>query len=283
MPRRRTGPTSINERIVVQLLRQLRERANLTPQEASRALPKSGSQRVWRLETGRVAPQPRVVEQLLALYGASEDETADCLTRLQAARRRPWWDEYKDVLADQLIGRLDLESEAELIRIYAPGHWPELLATPDLIQATLAHTYPHDPPHLIARRVDLHLRRIEVALQRATPVRIWAVIEEAVLHREIASPAVMRKQIRHLERLREERTVTVQILPCTRSSEIQLSGSMQLVRCDHHLVPDTLIYRTPVGVSITQEPQQVESGRLLFEQAAVHAHRPTDPLPPTRH
>jgi hypothetical protein len=265
------------------MLTDLRERAGLSSQEAARRIPGAGLQRVWRMETGRVAPQRQLVESLLDLYGASDSEATECLARLEIAQQPPWWNAYADVLTEALIGRLDLESEASLIRIYAPGRWPELLATPDLIRATLAEDHPRDPPRVIERRVELHLRRIEMSLCRKPPVRIWAVIEEAVLHRAVASREVMRAQIRHVQRLIQTRAAAVQILPLTVECGAQLSGALQLVRCDHRLIPDTLVYRTPVGVTVTQKRNEVDLGRLLFENAAVRANRPDAPIPLTQH
>lgn len=283
MSRRRTGPTSLSERVVVHMLKNLRERAGLTLEDAARTLPGDGRLRVWRMETGRVAPQRQLVEQLLDVYEAPDETRTECLARLEAAQRRPWWNDYRDVLDPGLIGRLDLEHEARGLRIYAPGMWPELLATPDLIHSYLVRAHPHDPPSVIDRRVELHLRRIEMTLGRTPPVGIWAILEEAVLHREVASPRIMRAQIQHLERLRTVREISIQILPSTRGSEIQLSGSMQMARCDHPLIPDTLIYRTPNGVVITQDRQEVEKGYGLFMKASIDANKPGEPLPPTRH
>ena len=64
----------------------------------------------------------------------------------------------------------------------------------------------------VARRAELRMARKKL-LTREDPVRLWAVIDEAVLRRQIGSPEVLREQIEALIEACALRSVRLQILP----------------------------------------------------------------------
>jgi tetratricopeptide (TPR) repeat protein len=56
------------------------------------------------------------------------------------------------------------------------------------------------------------MERQQVLHQSADPLRRWAVMDEAVLRRQVGGADVMRQQIRHMAELSEAPNITVQVL-----------------------------------------------------------------------
>lgn len=50
-------------------------------------------------------------------------------------------------------------------------------------------------------------------LAREDRPRLWAVIDEAVIHRVVGGPDVMREQLRHLIESAQEGKTTIQVVP----------------------------------------------------------------------
>jgi transcriptional regulator with XRE-family HTH domain len=111
----RAGATVVRMVLGAQL-RRLREAAGLTPEQAGYEIRASRS-KMSRLEHGRVGFKIRDVEDLLTLYGVTDQKVRLALLALaEKANEQGWWTQYGDILADWFETYLGLEAAASLIR-----------------------------------------------------------------------------------------------------------------------------------------------------------------------
>jgi hypothetical protein len=123
-----------------------------------------------------------------------------------------WWRAFSDAVPEWFESYLDLESAANLIRVYATRFVPELLQTPEYAYAAIAADLRECPDELIRRRVELRVRRQQL-LRGPNPPTVWVLLDQAVLWHHVGSEEVMHAQFRHLIEASRSRRVNVQVVP----------------------------------------------------------------------
>jgi hypothetical protein len=88
---------------------------------------------------------------------------------------------------------------------------PGLFQTPEYARAMLA-ARPHVTADEVENLVAARLARQEI-LDGENPPLIYAVLDEAALHRQVGGAEVMRNQLLHLMALSRQATITVQVIP----------------------------------------------------------------------
>nr|WP_203634610.1 Scr1 family TA system antitoxin-like transcriptional regulator [Streptomyces sp. SID10815] len=192
-------------------MRELREAAGLTREEAARVL-RVAPATVRRMELAEVALKIPYVQVLLTTYGVSEEESAGFVRLAEEANQPGWWQRFHDVLPDWFSLYVSLEGAARLIRCYEPHFVPGLLQTEEYARAVLeAGTVGQGGRESIERHVSLRMARQEL-LERPDPPHLWVIVEETVLRRPVSPrPEVMRGQLDKLLELTERDRVTLQI------------------------------------------------------------------------
>jgi transcriptional regulator with XRE-family HTH domain len=204
------SPT-VRRRRLGQELRQLREAADLTMEEVAERLEVSPA-KISRIETGRVSVRPRDVSDLLDQYKIHGRHRDDLLLLTREARQQGWWHSYSDVLSEGTDIWVGLETEAEAIRLYEVQLVPGLLQTEEYARAVLRAHYRSEQPEQVDQRVKLRMARQQLVIeQNNTP--IWAVLDEAVLRRQMGPPEIMQAQYRRLLEFSDENNITIQVLP----------------------------------------------------------------------
>ncbi|MFB6723131.1 helix-turn-helix domain-containing protein [Kribbella sp. NPDC056345] len=232
------GPTALRM-MLGSHLRRLRERAGVSRTDAGWAIRASES-KISRLELGRVGFKERDVEDLLSLYGVSEARERDRLLELaREANNRGWWHRYGDVTPDWFDAYLGLEAAAELIRTYEIQFVPGLLQTAEYARAVARLTGVSRGDEEIERVVALRTRRQRV-LDREPPLKLWAVVEEAVLRRPIGGADVLRQQLNALRDAAHRPNVTLQIIPIGSPGHAATGGAFSLLRFPQHDLPDVV-------------------------------------------
>jgi transcriptional regulator with XRE-family HTH domain len=177
-------------------------------------------------ETGDRPPTDEVLDAWCAACGLDRE----LLGRWAAFARRtdgpiPSWFE----------GWLEAERTAHALRLWSPILIPGLLQTDEYARALFLAAGEDDEraEELVAARMDR-----QAILDQARPPHVVAVLDEAVLHRLIGTPAVMHDQLTHLAGLSERPNVLVEIVPGSTGANAGLSGGFQLASCDG--APDVL-------------------------------------------
>ena len=220
-------------------LRSLRQAKGITRDQAGYAIRGSES-KISRMELGRVAVKQRDVTDLLKLYGVEDPAEHERLLALAREANTPgWWQAYGDVLSTWFQNYLDLEQAAELIRTYEVQFVPGLLQTDAYARAVIMLGHGTAPSVQIDRRAELRMARKQL-LDRPDPPRLWAVIDEAVLHRPIGGPAVLRAQIESLIEVAELGNVRLQVIPFRSGGHAAAGGAFSILRFPQQEVPDVV-------------------------------------------
>jgi transcriptional regulator with XRE-family HTH domain len=107
------------------------------------------------------------------------------------------------------------EAEALVLRTYENTIVPGLLQTEDYARAIL-ETHPDVTPDEVQERLDGRMARQRILTRESPrPPRIWALLDAAVLRREIGSRKLMEGQLRHLLDLAQRPGITIQVLTVT--------------------------------------------------------------------
>jgi transcriptional regulator with XRE-family HTH domain len=204
-----TSPTVRRRRLAAEL-RQLRERAQLTCEEAAERLECSAS-KISRMETGRVSVTPRDVRDLMDIYRAPP-ELQDALVQLaRESRQKGWWHAYGDSVQPHFATYLGMEGAASEIRVYAVSRIPGLLQTVDYSRAVLTAELVHGQQSNLDRATAMMAERRRMA--STSGPNIWAVLDEAAVRRDVGGHEVMRAQLEFLLEVGTQPGISVQVIP----------------------------------------------------------------------
>jgi transcriptional regulator with XRE-family HTH domain len=166
--------------------------------------------KISRLETGARSANPRDVRDLCQLYGVAGPAQADELMELARRAREPaWWSRYDDDTFSPLLG---LEQEASAITSYCMYYVPALLQTSDYARAIIKGIVPKIRRNALNQRVEARMRRQQL-LDSQPPFRFRALIDQAVLLRQVGGPAVMKAQLEKMLGDIGDGKATVQVIP----------------------------------------------------------------------
>lgn len=182
----RNGNESDPRKVFGQALRHLRTGAGMSQEQLGRAAFISGDM-IAKVERGDRSPSAKLVE---ACEAVTELGSNGMLTLL--------WDQL-GVFARPFPGWFapwpDLESQAVRLKAFELTVMPGLLQTEGYARALLTGRIGFNGD--VEEAVSARLAR-QAILDRDDPPELFAVIDEAVLHRPIGGPGVMAGQLNHL-------------------------------------------------------------------------------------
>jgi hypothetical protein len=254
-------------------LRRLRETAGVSPERAGTEIRGTRS-KISRMETGRVGFKARDVDDLLTLYGVTDEQLRSRFLSLAKQANRPdWWTRYGDILPDWFETYLGLESAATTIRSFEIQFVHGLFQTEDYARGVTMLGHRAAPAEEIEQRVAVRLKRQDL-LTRPTAPRIWSVMDEAVLRRPVGGAAVMREQLRHLAEVAALPHVTIQVVPFARGGHAAASGSFTILRFAEHDLPDLVYIEQLTSAVYLEQRADVEHYLEVADQLGGSALTP---------
>ena len=232
------GAPTVLRMILGRRLQERRQDAGVSLENAAKAL-RVTSLTIRRLEKAEVGLKPLYVEKLLETYGADRQEIEEFVALADRANAPGWWHAYRDVLPGWFTAYVSLETGAKTLRTYEPHYVTGLLQTYDYARGVLSGGFPNDNDEDLERRVQLRLRR-QSLLERPDSPTLWAVLEEAVLHRVVGGPAVMRDQIDRLLEVSELDHVSVDIVPFSAGAHVGACAPFTYFRFQEPELPDVV-------------------------------------------
>ncbi|MEE1835142.1 helix-turn-helix domain-containing protein [Streptomyces sp. SP17KL33] len=209
-------------------LRRLRESQGITREKAGYSI-RSSESKISRMELGRVSFKTRDVEDLLTLYGVTdENERTSLLSLAKEANVAGWWHSYSDVLPSWFPTYVGLEAAAHLIRSYEVQFVHGLLQTEAYAHAVVARGMRGASEAEIDKRVALRMERQKYLVAERAP-QFHCVLDEAALRRPYGDRDVMRGQLQHLIEISERPNVTVQVMPFSFGGHSGESGAFTLL------------------------------------------------------
>ncbi|MEU1385151.1 MULTISPECIES: helix-turn-helix transcriptional regulator [unclassified Nonomuraea] len=252
-------------------LRRLRTEKGISREDAGYSI-RASHAKISRLELGQVSFKQRDVADLLTLYGVTAPEDREPLLALARQANAPgWWHKYGDLLPGWFEVYIGLEGAASAIRTFENQFVPGLLQTPAYAKAVirLGNEKALDPE--LDRRVTLRTtrqRRLESGL------KLWAVIDEAVLRRGLGGADVMREQIRHLLDATEERNVTVQVMPFESGGHAAAGGSFSILRFPERELPDVVYMEQLTSALYLDKPVDSDHYMEVMDRLSIQALEP---------
>jgi transcriptional regulator with XRE-family HTH domain len=262
---RGNSPT-VRRRRLASELRRLREAAGLTIDEVGDKLECSAS-KISRIETGHVGVTPRDVRDMLELYPIDADQREALVQLAREARKKGWWHAYNEVFTGSFVG---LESDASSLHAHQALLVPGLLQTEDYTRAVHKAIRPDQPDEEIERRVLARLARQNL-LNDPQPPEYWAIIDEAVLHRVVGGPDIMRAQLNRLVDAAEMPHVTLQVVPFGAGAHAGMEGPFLILGFPEQADPDVVYVENTTTGSYLEEPSDVYRYTLMFDHLRASA------------
>jgi len=273
LPEARSGPTILRMALGAQL-RRLREASNLTTGQAAEAIRATHS-KISRLERGRSTARQRDVADLLTLYGVTDEVERERLLMLTRQSAAPgWWQQYNDILPRWLELYIGLERAASVIRTYEIQFVHGLMQTEDYARAVILIANSRAPDAEIDRRVSVRLKRQHMLTQPDAP-EVWAVLDEAALHRPPCGSKIMRAQLEHLLELTDLPNVTLQIVPFRVGPHAAAGGPFTILRFSEPDVPDVVYLEQLNSAVYLDQPEDVLDYMTVMNQLVVQAETGT--------
>ncbi|MCX4614762.1 helix-turn-helix transcriptional regulator [Streptomyces mirabilis] len=250
-------------------LRQLREQAGVSFEEAARAIEVSPLT-VRRIEKAEVGLRIPYVKELLRTYGVPATEIDDFLALAREANQPGWWYKYRDVLPEWFSAYVSLESEASVIRLYEPHYVPGLLQTNDYATALMRVGFPNESKEDVARRVALRTRRQDLLAKPDAPA-IWAILDETVLRRPVGGAEVMRAQIDRLHEVLDMPKVRIQVMRFGVGAHPGAFGPFHHFRFGFSELPDVIYTESLAGAVYVDRPGDVVTYLEVLDRMSVQA------------
>lgn len=107
---------------------------------------------------------------------------------------------------------IDVEEEATELRGFELTVVHGWFQTPDYARAVLHAGQPGESEERIEELVTSRMKRQEIVLSRSDPPKIFAILDEGVLHRQWGSPKIMADQLEHLIGLAQNPRISLQVV-----------------------------------------------------------------------
>jgi transcriptional regulator with XRE-family HTH domain len=235
-------------------LRRRREAAGVSREKAAYLIRSSGA-KVSRMELGRHRFKERDLVDLLALYGVADAEREEFLDLARQANAPGWWQRYGDLLPSWFETYVAMEQAASVIRTYEMQFVPGLLQTDEYARTVIRLA--HGDGDEVERRVDLRRRRQDILTSSNAP-QVWAVIDEAALHRSPGEGELCRAQLDHLLQLDELPNVSLQVATFGRGLLPATTGSFTILRFPLQDLPDVVYLEHLNGALYLDKAADVE-------------------------
>ena len=266
------SPT-VRRRELGALLRALRNEKGLTVEQVAERLLCSPS-KVSRMETGHSAPSLRDIRDLLEIYGVTSEEERERLKQLaREGKRTGWWQGYD---LDYFATYVGLEAEAVRIKYYQSTIVPGLMQTPEYARAMHEVGIPKIAPERIAELIEVRLTRQRLLVQDP-PVHLDVVVDEAVLHRAVGGPTVMRAQLDRLIAMSNQPNVTMQVIAYSVGAHPAMDSTFNILEFPGS-VASVVYVEGLVGWIYVERPQDISRYQQVFDYLRTVALSPQESI-----
>lgn len=267
-----SSPTVLKRRLG-QELRKMRESKSVTAAQVAKVLGWSGS-KVSRIEAGRSPLSDKDAKLLLAQYGVEDpEEVRQFIALVRRSRQNGWWHSFGDALPEWFKPYLGFESDAVSIWTYQTELVPGLMQTEGYAQAVIRPMNPEMSADEVETRASARARRQDILRTDAAP-KVWAIVNEAILHRVVGSADIMKEQLNALADLAESLpNVTVQVLPYDAGAHASQGYSFSYLTFED--VPGSIVYSEGI-TSATYFDKQSDLSRHedIFQRLVAASERP---------
>nr|WP_238354892.1 helix-turn-helix transcriptional regulator [Kribbella sandramycini] len=266
-------------RLLAAELQELRSAARLTREQVEeQAGVNQGT--LWRIEKAQAKPHNGTLEALFELYGVPAERRTELLELAQAAKTPGWSHTGPQQVHDAgYAAYVAFESQAKAMHNYESIYVPGLLQTEEYARASMVDGPPMERA-VIDARVRIRTERQAVLSRQGDgvePLQFWAVMDEALLHREVGDRSVLRRQLQKLIDEADRPNVTLQVIPFSKGAYPWMNGGF--VRFVFGSAAPDLIYEERLGGSVFMErEEEVDRYGFVFDQLRARALSPRDTI-----
>jgi transcriptional regulator with XRE-family HTH domain len=259
------SPPTVRRRQLGRELRRLREESGLHADHLAEHLRCSPS-RISRIETARVRITPGTVHEILDVLEVKGPDRDRLVALARQADEPGWWQQFGDALTYEYATYIAMEAEASALRSFEPLLVHGLLQTEDYARAIISKGRGGDPAE-VEPRVKARLARQEI-LGRRDAARLWVLIGEEVLHRQVGGPSVMRAQLSQLVHLGQRENVRLQVLPFTGGELASMTGAFSIMEFPSPDPPVVYIENLAGDTYVESDRGLAHCNRVFAELAA---------------
>lgn len=208
-------------------------------------------QTVNNVESGLRPPTEEQCAEMDKLYN-SGGFFKRLLMFARLAHDRDWFRQYTQY-----------EARALMLRIYEGQLVPGLLQTPDYARACLVAGRVADVDLLLERRM-----KRQVLLERANAPAVQVLLDQAVLHRMVGGPAVMKDQLARILELSERPNIIIRVVPWSEGAHPGMDGAFKVIRIKEG---EVAFVEAPGGGRLIHEPAEVLEFTVRFDRIGAKA------------
>jgi DNA-binding XRE family transcriptional regulator len=268
------GPT-VRRRRLGSELRRLREAHSFKLEDAADRLGLAAST-LSRIETGKAPTRTAYLTTMFDMYGVVDPGQRQVLIDMaRDGHRKGWWAVYDDVLPTGFDIYVGLEAEAAALRVFEDQVVHGLLQTEPYARIVMSAVRTQQSARQIDRAVELRVQRQE-ALTRDDPLKLWLILNEAVIRRAVGGADVMGGQLAHLVKAGEWPSVTLQVLPLSSGAHPALNGPFCILEFPERTDPDVVYTEGVAGHAYLERDSEVRACAEAFDLLRAAALSPAD-------
>ncbi|MEV7006449.1 helix-turn-helix transcriptional regulator [Streptosporangium sp. NPDC051022] len=226
---------------------------------------------LWRYETGLTRPRPSDVSVLTDVYGVTGEARDSLIQMAREARRRGWWHRHRQALKPGFDSYIGLEAEASVVRSYEPLVVPGLMQTEPYARAVIEATAMTQAPSEVDEKVSVRISRQQLLHGPGDPIQLVALLDEAVLRRQIGDREVMREQLEHLVDLGRLPNVEIRVIPFSAGAHAAMDGKFCLLSFPEPEDPDLVYLEQATSGLMPEDPEEVRRYTLMFGSLSAMA------------
>jgi transcriptional regulator with XRE-family HTH domain len=264
------SPT-IRQRELGMRLREFRTAKGLTVEDVANELLCSPT-KVSRAETGARRATLRDVRDLCQIYGLDSETSAELMELAREARQPGWWTKYDDLKIAPYIG---MEQAATAITAFGMYYVPALLQTEDYARAIIKGIAPKIEEAIQGQRVEARMMRQKLLFQPKPP-KYRALVDEAVLHRQVGGCAVIKAQLDKILSLIREERAAVQVIPYEVGAYGATDSNFTYLEFAGTKLPDLVFVEGLVSQLYLERPDELARYREALDYLRDEALNPRD-------
>jgi transcriptional regulator with XRE-family HTH domain len=253
-------------------LKRLRAEAGLTREEVAERT-RINEATLYRIEAAKARPQTRTLLALLDLYDVSEEFRDELVALSRQSGEQTWLQSFPTELPEPYPTYISFEGEAKSLLNYECLFIPGLLQTEDYARAALQRGNASATGEEIDRLLEARMGR-QAVLTRDPPLRLWAIVDEAALHRPVGGREVMQAQLNRLAESAALAHVTLQALPYDVGGHPGMAGSFVILGFGEPGTSDVVYIESQAGDLFLESDTDLSRFSAIFEHLRALALPP---------
>jgi hypothetical protein len=230
---------------------------------------------ITRIESAQSAPRLADTARMLEFYGVTGARREVLMTLCGEARRRGWWHQYSGAIPAWFEVYVGIEGEVSEIRSYQPEAIDGRLQTEGYIRALMLADVDVPSGEELERRIAVRMTRQEQLSGDDAP-KMWIVLNEAALRRQVGGRATMHDQLSRLIEISRSNKVVLQVLTYAAGAHPAMDGAFEILRFPDAADPDVVYLQYRRGSIYLEDSADVAAYAELFDHLRARALGPDE-------